>query len=199
MDYSVYGTYGSDTAAVTGLLAVVGGILIFVGIIGLIVAIITLIGLWKMFKKAGEEGWKAIIPIYNVYTLCKIVGVNPWWILIVCLSPILAKIPVIGSLAQLAISIYFSILLCVSVARSYGKDTGFAILTFFFTPICYCILGFGSSQYVGAKPMNDFIFKNNGSTTTTATPTAAGKKCPSCGADVPAGSAFCTGCGSKVD
>ena len=28
--------------------------------------VLVVVGMWKVFTKAGEEGWKAIIPIYNV-------------------------------------------------------------------------------------------------------------------------------------
>src|SRR6266705_6514306 len=33
---------------------------------------------WKIFTKAGQPGWACIIPIYNLYVWCKIVG-RPWW------------------------------------------------------------------------------------------------------------------------
>ncbi|MBR1762543.1 MAG: hypothetical protein IJ731_04170, partial [Eubacterium sp.] len=39
----------------------------------LVIAILSIIALWKIFEKAGEAGWKAIIPFYNAYTLVKIV------------------------------------------------------------------------------------------------------------------------------
>jgi hypothetical protein len=32
---------------------------------------------WKIFTKAGQPGWACIIPIYNLYVWCKIVG-RPW-------------------------------------------------------------------------------------------------------------------------
>ena len=155
-------TYTYNTNNVdTGALAVLGGFFIIIMLISLAIAIVSIIGMWKMFTKAGEEGWKSIIPIYNMITLCKIVGVSPWWILIVFVSGLLGIIPILGSLLNLAVSIYFSILLCVSTANSFGKDTGFAVGLFFLSPIFYCILGFGSAKYEGAKPMNDIIFKNN--------------------------------------
>ena len=154
----------TTTAADTGFWAAFAGIMIFIILIALAVAVVSIIGMWKMFTKAGEEGWKSIIPIYNMITLCKIVGVNPWWILIVYGASLLSGIPILGlliSLVSFAASIYFSILLCVSTANSFGKDTGFAVGLFFLSPIFYCILGFGSAKYEGAKPMNDIIFKNN--------------------------------------
>ena len=114
-----------------------------------------------MFKKANEEGWKALIPIYNTYTLCKIVGVNPWWILIVALSPVLNVIPVIGGLASLAASIYFSILLYVGLARSFKKEDAYAIGLILLPIIFLPILAFGKeNKYVGKNPMKDIIFDN---------------------------------------
>lgn len=33
-----------------------------------IVAILLIVAQWKIFTKAGEKGWKSIIPIYNMVT-----------------------------------------------------------------------------------------------------------------------------------
>ena len=46
--------------------------LIFLNLIALGAAIVSVIAMWKMFEKAGEEGWKSLIPFYNVYILYKI-------------------------------------------------------------------------------------------------------------------------------
>ena len=151
----------TTTTANTGFWAVFAGFFIIFALIVLAIAVVSIIGMWKMFTKAGEEGWKSIIPVYNAITLCKIVGVSPWWILITFVAGLLSIIPILGSLIQLAVTIYFGILLAVSIANSFGKDTGFAVGIFFLAPIFYCILGFGSAKYEGAKPMNDIIFKNN--------------------------------------
>ena len=48
-------------------------------IIALVVAIVAY---WKIFTKAGEAGWKSLIPIYNSVVLFKIVGLNPWLLLL---------------------------------------------------------------------------------------------------------------------
>ena len=34
--------------------------------------IIEIVGFWRVFEKAGQKGWKSIIPIYNLYILFKI-------------------------------------------------------------------------------------------------------------------------------
>ncbi len=37
-----------------------------------IVLAITVVSLWMLFQKAGDKGWKAIIPFYNSYTAYKL-------------------------------------------------------------------------------------------------------------------------------
>lgn len=33
---------------------------------------------WKVFVKAGYEGWKCLIPYYNMYIMFQIAGMNGW-------------------------------------------------------------------------------------------------------------------------
>ncbi len=157
--YTTYGNYGTVDGA--GL-ALFGGLFIVYMLICLAIAVVTIIGMWKVFTKAGEEGWKSLIPVYNIYTLCKIIGVSPWWILIVFGAGVLSAIPILGiliGLAEMVATVYFGILVAKSTANAFGKDTGFAVGLYFLGPIFYCILGFGKAKYEGAKPMNDIIFK----------------------------------------
>jgi len=110
-------------------------------LIWLAIVVIVIAGLWKVFTKAGQPGWAAIIPIYNIYIILQIVGRPTWWLAFLLL-PI---IPVIGGLALLVVLfiIYWDL------AKSFGKDVGYAIglllLSFIFVPM----LGFGSAQYIG--------------------------------------------------
>ena len=41
--------------------------------------IASVVGMWKMFEKAGQDGWPALIPFYNYYKLCEITMGNPWY------------------------------------------------------------------------------------------------------------------------
>lgn len=41
--------------------------------------IATIVGLWKLFEKAGEQGWKVLIPVYNLYIWLKIIKKPMWW------------------------------------------------------------------------------------------------------------------------
>jgi hypothetical protein len=112
-------------AAIGGLIA----LLIWLGVIVLVFA-----GFWKTFAKAGQPGWAAIIPIYNLYVLCKIVG-RPWWWLVLCFIPIVCLV--------------ITILLWLDLAKSFGQGVLFAIGLILLSPIFICILGFGSAQYQG--------------------------------------------------
>lgn len=152
-------TYGNTQAVDGAGLAVFGALWLVYMLVCLAIAVVTIIGMWKVFTKAGKEGWKSLIPVYNVYTLCEITGVSPWWILIVFVGGIVCIIPILGYLAYMAATIYFGILLAKSTANAFGKDTGFAVGLYFLAPIFFCILGFGKAKYEGAKPMNDIIFK----------------------------------------
>ena len=48
--------------------------------IAILVAVIA--GWWMLFTKAGEAGWKSIIPIWNLLIILKIVGREWWWIIL---------------------------------------------------------------------------------------------------------------------
>ena len=198
-----------DAQVIGVLMAMFGIIMIF----ALAIAVLSIIGMWKMFKKAGEEGWKAIIPVYNLYTLTTIVGVSPWWILVVFATGLISGVVPALSILGTAVNLYFSVILCVSTAKSFGKDEAFAVGLFFLSPIFYLILGCGSAEYVGKKPMKDpimeFVDKEILHKDTT-TPEAevkeektessnAERTCKNCGAKLDADSSFCTSCGTKAE
>jgi hypothetical protein len=96
--------------------------------------VVYLVAAWIVYTKAGEEGWKALIPIYNVWVLLKIVGRPGWWLL-------LFLIPFVNFVIWIIVSI--------DLAKSFGKGTGFALGLIFFAPIFYMILAFGDATYRG--------------------------------------------------
>ena len=103
-------------------------------ILFIILGLVALVGTWKMFEKAGEEGWKAIIPIYNTYTMFKIVYGNGWKFL-------LMLIPIVN--------LIIFIIFCIDLAKVFGKSTGFGIANIFVPFVTYPILGFGDDTYRG--------------------------------------------------
>ena len=89
---------------------------------------------WKIFTKAGQPGWACIIPIYNLYVWCKIVG-RPWWWILLMLIPF--------------VNFIILIILIIDLANSFGKGVGFGIGWLLLAVIFFPILGFGSAQYQG--------------------------------------------------
>ncbi|MES2590389.1 MAG: S26 family signal peptidase [Bacteroidota bacterium] len=49
-------------------------------------SVTTIIGLWKLFSIAGEEGWKALVPFYNFIVWLKLIK-KPWWWLFLIITP----------------------------------------------------------------------------------------------------------------
>jgi len=98
----------------------------------LAIVVFVIAGIWKVFTKAGQPGWAAIVPFYNIYVLCKIAGRPGWWLA-------LFFIPVV--------SIVIGIIVMIDLARAFGKGTGFGIGLAFLGFIFFPILGFGSAQY----------------------------------------------------
>jgi Family of unknown function (DUF5684) len=103
-------------------------------LIELLIIAAILAGMWKAFEKMGRKGWEGIVPFYNLYILLQIVGKPVWWI-------VLFFIPIVN--------IVVGVLLCIEVAKGFGKGTGFAVglalLGFVFWPI----LGFGDARWQG--------------------------------------------------
>jgi hypothetical protein len=96
--------------------------------------VLYLVAGWVVYTKAGEQGWKSLIPIYNWYVLLKIVGRPGWWL-------ILYLIPFVNFVIHIIVSI--------DLAKSFGKGIGFALGLIFLAPIFYLILAFGPATYRG--------------------------------------------------
>ena len=110
-----------------------------IGIVGTIIylafLVFTVVVFWKVFTKAGQPGWAAIIPIYNIYVWLKVAGRPGWWL-------VLFLIPFVNIVMALIVSI--------DVAKSFAKDTVFGVVgLWLFSVIGYAILAFGGAQYRG--------------------------------------------------
>ena len=76
---SQFATDEERAAAAVGLLAIFAGFGLIACLIAFVWWLIKTIALWKAFTKAGEAGWKAIIPIYHTYIEYKIAGMKNWF------------------------------------------------------------------------------------------------------------------------
>jgi hypothetical protein len=101
-------------------------------VVWLAVLVLMIAATWKIFVKAGEPGWAAIIPIYNFIVLLKIAGKPLWWI-------ILLFIPFVN--------LIILILVYVALARNFGKGAGFAIGLLLLPIIFFPLMAWGDAQY----------------------------------------------------
>ena len=97
------------------------------------IAAVCIIGMWKVFTKAGKPGWASIVPIYSIMVMAEIAGKPSWWGLLIF-------IPFVGFI--------FGIIIMAGVAKNFGQGIGMTILMIF--GIGWLILGFGSAQYQGS-------------------------------------------------
>lgn len=106
--------------------------IIILSLVALAVTILTMAGMWKAFKKAGQPGWAAIIPIYNIIVMLQIIKKPLWWIVFYFIPFVNAVISVIA--------LYY-------VSKVFGKGVGFTIGLIFLPFVFYPILGFGDAVY----------------------------------------------------
>lgn len=119
----------AQAAAGGSMAASAGYLLLAVAVAALLVA-----SSWKVAVKTGHPGWAVLIPIYNVYVLTRAVGRPAWWIALMFVP---------------GVNLVAAAVLLVDLARSFGKDIGFALGLILLHPLFMAVLGFGSAQYVG--------------------------------------------------
>ena len=121
--------------------------------------ILYVVGVWKVFKKMGEPGWKSLIPFYNDYILFKRCWSAKWYILYALAT---FAVYFFGALAfestfsmlliVLAIVIFaVDVKLNYSISVSFGHGFWFFLGLYFFRPIFMMILGFNNDTYVKTK------------------------------------------------
>ena len=106
-------------------------------IVILALAAFVIAAMWKVFAKAGQPGWAAIVPIYNYVILMNIVGRPGWWVL-------LMFVPLLN--------VVIAIIIHLELAKSFGQGTGFGVGLILLGFVFFPILGFGSARYLG--PVN---------------------------------------------
>lgn len=156
----------SEAAFVGG---VAGSVIVATTIFVVIYYVLMVIASWRIFKKAGEPGWKSLIPIYNSYILWKIVGMQKWfWIALVVAfvgslvtslmgfdsqnieNNSMTGTNLIACLIMMAIMIFalvLEIMYAVRTAKIFGHGLGYTLGLIFLPNLFWLILAFGSSKY----------------------------------------------------
>lgn len=106
----------------------------FLNFIYLAFAVLWFASMWRLYEKAGQPGWAAIVPIYNLVVFMRVIG-KPWWWFLLWFVPGIGIIWFIWSWN----------LMVKSFGKSEGYTVGCLLLPFVFVPI----LAFGDSEYIG--------------------------------------------------
>jgi hypothetical protein len=111
----------------------IAGLLCSCGIPLAIFAVV-IAGMWKVFEKAGQPGWAAIVPIYNMYVLVvEIAKKDMVWFLLSIFIPFAAIVPM------------------MDVAEKFGKERIYGLGLYFLGFIFFPMLGFGDAKYRGGR------------------------------------------------
>ena len=98
------------------------------------ISVVAIISWWRLFEKAGEKGWKALVPFYSTYTLFKIIYGNGWRFLLLLIP---------------FANIVFLIMAYIHLGEVFGKSALFKVGLVFLSTVFFFILAFDNSQYLG--------------------------------------------------
>lgn len=174
---------------------ILGGSVILILLV-IAIYIVYVIGLWKLFKKAGKQGWEAIIPFYNTYVLVEIAGLNWWYFLIAISGSIFSflnidGLDIIASIATLAVRFFAFWNIGKKMKQNH---VSIAILGTLFSPIMTMVLGLSKNYQfdnsIATSPNGPFGEE---------TSTNSERFCLGCGVKLKPNAKFCDKCGKKVD
>lgn len=129
------------------------------GLLSILVLVLQIVGMWMIFEKMGEPGWKSLIPFYSEYVIySKVWDTKFFWIYLV-LTLIGGFIGNQSGDQETTHSILYTVINVLTfvvhayslymLGRSFRKSTGFTLGLIFLESIFMIMLGFDSSQYIG--------------------------------------------------
>ena len=136
MNYEYTYNLGNTSASDYSIGTIFASMGIAYWIVLLAIEVVMIVSMWKVFEKAGKAGWISLIPFYNLWTLFEIGGQKGAYIFfmfIPCAGPI--------------IYLVFEIKAYLEIAKRFGKDTAFGVLSIFFPFVTFPILAFSDAKY----------------------------------------------------
>ena len=122
------------------ILQTIALLIVATALVGLALSVLVLVAAYKLFEKAGVEGWKAIVPFYNLYVLTvDIAKLDVIWFALL----FAAFIPIIGWLIAIVASLNIS----YATVRRFIKDKDMHIVGTILFGIFVVIIAFGNYSY----------------------------------------------------
>ena len=154
---------------------IVGGSVFFLLLVVFVLWVLLVVAHWRMFEKAGEAGWKSLVPFYADYTMFKLVwNTNMYWAFLAASlvmgltatfsgsyaidgSTVVATgassnflFDILSSLASIGYLV-LTVILALKTAAAYGKGTVYAVGLVLLPNIFTLILAFGDARYRGPQ------------------------------------------------
>ena len=113
---------------------------------------------WRLFTKAGEKGWKSLIPFYSIFVSHHIIGMSHiWFILDIVFWVIEVVLEIIEKVPDWMEDTFFTVALILTLISEivhimklcycYTKSELFGIGLFVAPPVFSMILAYGKSEY----------------------------------------------------
>ena len=189
---------------------------IFFAVIFLIIFItflvIYIIGRWKLYEKAGREGWKSIIPFYNDWVYVEMAGLSSWYFLLLIAGTISVAVNINDDIrisnGMFSLATYVGMFFCnYNISKKLHKDTLNAILMTIFPFIMIPLIGL-SNKYTwddnvvvsSNGPIDDINRNNNINKEKDMNEDKSQnyKFCGNCGAKIDKDSKYCSNCGKEI-
>ncbi|MBR3421638.1 MAG: hypothetical protein IKG98_06200 [Ruminococcus sp.] len=142
----------------------------------LVLTLISLAAMCILYKKAGERGWTAFVPIYNIFQMSKIATgsfrsaalYSAFLFAYILLLIMGTALDFVISYADWGMLVYYSaflvrtgllilivgeyMALCYRFTQSFDKSAAMCRLSMFFSPIIFMIMGFNpKTEYIGPQ------------------------------------------------
>ncbi len=118
-------------------------LLISIFVLVAFLALVLIVGFMKIYKKAGKPAISAIVPIWNIIVWLEIIE-KPIWYLFLLIIP--------------GVNIVILLLMYIGLAKKFGKDTAFGVLTFFFSWIMIPLLAFSNYEIQNTEQNEEPIY-----------------------------------------
>lgn len=138
---------------------------IFFTVNSLILLVLLTVAEWRIFTKAGEKGWKSLIPFYSVFVSHHIIGMSHIWFILdmifLAVELILVFIENVPDWLELWFGIVVGVFTIVceiihinKLCNAFGKKLLFKIGMFFLPQVFPLIIAFGSAKYRKPQKFN---------------------------------------------
>lgn len=120
-------------------------------------SVLFVIAEWRILTKAGEKGWKSLIPFYSIFVSHHIVGMHHAWFIAEVITWVtelvfeMVRFPepvvVVFGIAVLIFTLLSEAIHIIKMCNCFGKGTGFKIGMLLLPGLFLLIIAYGKAEY----------------------------------------------------